>query len=154
MSGRSPSRPSTTKKLVGLDVIYVHRLLKNPVEVPEYLLVSGDSTALVAAPAPTADAGDPLGPGGHRTGAVTLRGRRRYSLLPVDTSWPQRIGATFAMAGRGFPTPSACSAGAPWAHPPDSDRQLTADKEAAGTLAELAGLLQPEGVLDREPPRG
>ena len=28
------------KKLVGMDVIYVHRLLKNPVEVPEYLLVS------------------------------------------------------------------------------------------------------------------
>jgi hypothetical protein len=30
------------KKLVGVDVIYVHRLLKNPVTVPEYLLVSDD----------------------------------------------------------------------------------------------------------------
>src|SRR5439155_5792160 len=30
------------KKLVGMDVIYVHRLLKNPVKVPEYLLVSDD----------------------------------------------------------------------------------------------------------------
>src|SRR4051794_35388069 len=30
------------KKLVGMDVIYVHRLLKNPVPVPEYLLVSDD----------------------------------------------------------------------------------------------------------------
>src|ERR671928_45711 len=28
------------QKLVGVDVIYVHRLLKNPVEVPEYVLVS------------------------------------------------------------------------------------------------------------------
>src|SRR3954462_4812137 len=30
------------KKVVGVDVIYVHRLLKNPVTVPEYLLVSDD----------------------------------------------------------------------------------------------------------------
>src|SRR5918912_4106263 len=28
------------RKLVGMDVIYVHRLLKNPVQVPEYVLVS------------------------------------------------------------------------------------------------------------------
>src|SRR3954451_1291654 len=28
------------RKLVGIDVIYVHRLLKNPVQVPEYVLVS------------------------------------------------------------------------------------------------------------------
>jgi hypothetical protein len=30
------------QKLVGMDVIYVHRLLKNPVQVPEYVLVSED----------------------------------------------------------------------------------------------------------------
>src|SRR4051812_22633810 len=28
------------RKLVGMDVIYVHRLLKNPVQVPEYVLVT------------------------------------------------------------------------------------------------------------------
>ena len=28
------------RKLVGIDVILVHRMLKNPVEVPEYLLLS------------------------------------------------------------------------------------------------------------------
>ena len=33
---------SARKNLVGLDVIHVHRLLKNPVEVPEYLLVSDE----------------------------------------------------------------------------------------------------------------
>ena len=38
------------RKLVGIDVIYVHRLLKNAVQVPEYVLVSeelyrGDGTA-------------------------------------------------------------------------------------------------------------
>src|SRR5919112_1540834 len=30
------------KKLVGLDVIHVHRMLKNPVDVPEYLLVTDE----------------------------------------------------------------------------------------------------------------
>src|SRR3954469_8927894 len=30
------------RKLVGLDVIFVHRLLKNPVPVPEYVLLSED----------------------------------------------------------------------------------------------------------------
>ena len=30
------------KKLVGMDVIYVHRFLKNPVKVPEYVLVSDE----------------------------------------------------------------------------------------------------------------
>ena len=65
------------KKLVGLDVIYVHRLLKNAVGVPEYLLVSDDlfrnggtaSSALV-------DARDRAGPRGHRTSADVLRERR------------------------------------------------------------------------------
>ena len=37
----TPTR-SGRKKVVGIDVIYVHRLLKNPVEVPEYLLVSDE----------------------------------------------------------------------------------------------------------------
>ncbi|HEY6747935.1 MAG TPA: DUF2652 domain-containing protein [Mycobacteriales bacterium] len=30
------------RKLVGMDVIFVHRLLKNPVQVPEYVLLSED----------------------------------------------------------------------------------------------------------------
>src|SRR5262249_36119770 len=30
------------KKLIGVDVIYVHRMLKNSVEVPEYILVSDE----------------------------------------------------------------------------------------------------------------
>src|SRR5918998_59298 len=30
------------RKLIGMDVIFVHRLLKNPVEVPEYVLLSED----------------------------------------------------------------------------------------------------------------
>ena len=30
------------RKLAGIDVIFVHRLLKNPVQVPEYVLLSED----------------------------------------------------------------------------------------------------------------
>src|SRR5918995_4044690 len=30
------------RKLIGMDVIFVHRLLKNPVQVPEYVLLSDD----------------------------------------------------------------------------------------------------------------
>lgn len=30
------------RKLIGIDVIFVHRLLKNPVRVPEYVLLSED----------------------------------------------------------------------------------------------------------------
>ncbi|MFL5841763.1 MAG: DUF2652 domain-containing protein, partial [Thermoleophilaceae bacterium] len=30
------------RKLVGMDVIFVHRMLKNPVKVPEYVLLSED----------------------------------------------------------------------------------------------------------------
>src|SRR5918992_5741547 len=42
------------RKLVGIDVILVHRLLKNPVEVPEYVLLSEElyRTAGTDLPAP------------------------------------------------------------------------------------------------------
>jgi hypothetical protein len=95
------------RKLVGVDVIYVHRLLKNPVEVPEYVLVSEEL---------------------HREGGTTPSGPPMQEILqdlegigPVRTyfmnveeiaaplgslpepSWPQRIGGTFGMVGRGLP---------------------------------------------------
>ena len=42
-SARSPPRPSAQRrKLVGIDVILVHRLLKNPVPVREYVLLTED----------------------------------------------------------------------------------------------------------------
>ena len=93
-------------KLVGLDVIYVHRLLKNPVPVPEYLLVSDDllgsggdaATGLVTQPV----AMDLEGIGGVQAHFVDVE-----DLAPpapaVEPTWPQRIGGTFAMVGRGLP---------------------------------------------------
>jgi hypothetical protein len=95
------------KKLVGVDVIYVHRLLKNAVDVPEYLLVSDD---LFHAGGPAASA-LPM-----REIAQDLEGIGRVPtfflgvedigapLAPIpDPSWPRRLGSTLGMVGRGLP---------------------------------------------------
>ena len=92
------------KKLVGVDVIHVHRLLKNSVEVPEYLLVSDELLREGSAMRPDV---------GMREVSLYLEGigevRSHYADLgdmaaPVpDPTWPQRIGGTFAMVGRGLP---------------------------------------------------
>ena len=92
------------KKLVGMDVIYVHRLLKNSVTVPEYLLVSDDLIR---------------NGGSASSGLVTheiehdLEGIGRVQNFfvniediaePVpDPTWPQRISGTLGMVGRGLP---------------------------------------------------
>ncbi|MBB3326862.1 DUF2652 domain-containing protein [Microlunatus antarcticus] len=94
------------EKLVGVDVIHVHRLLKNPVAVPEYLLVSDD---LLDAGGAEADglvthalALDLEGIGPVRTHYVDLEDLASHTPAP-DPSWPRRIGGTFAMVGRGLP---------------------------------------------------
>jgi hypothetical protein len=93
------------EKLVGVDVIYVHRLLKNPVELPEYLLVSDDllggdagSSALVTQEV----AMDLEGIGPVRTHVIDVADLEPGPPL-ADPSWPRRIGGTFAMVGRGLP---------------------------------------------------
>lgn len=94
------------EKLVGMDVIYVHRLLKNPVTVPEYLLVSdelltGGGTAAdgLSTHAVTMDL---EGIGGVQTHFVDVQDLASQVPVP-EPSWPQRIGGTFAMVGRGLP---------------------------------------------------
>jgi hypothetical protein len=95
------------KKLVGMDVIYVHRLLKNAVTVPEYLLVSDDlfrnggtaSTDLVVHE--IAQDLEDIGPVQTfyvdvQDMAAPLPGLPQPSLL-------LRIGATLDMVGRGLP---------------------------------------------------
>ena len=92
------------KSIVGLDVIHVHRLLKNPVEVPEYLLVSDelyrDGGAAASELAMQEIPLDLEGIGQVRSHYVDVRDLA--APLP-EPSWPQRIGATFAMVGRGIP---------------------------------------------------
>ncbi len=94
-------------KLVGLDVIYVHRLLKNPVDVPEYLLVTdelfrdgGTASAELAMREIELDLGGIGQVPGHFIDIADIAS----PLAPLaDPSWPQRIGGTLAMVGRGIP---------------------------------------------------
>jgi Protein of unknown function (DUF2652) len=95
------------RKLVGIDVIYVHRLLKNPVEVPEYVLVSeelyrGDG-GVPAEPAMQEVAQDLEGIGPVRTWFMDVGAIAAPLAPPPDPSWPRRIGGTFGMVGRGLP---------------------------------------------------
>jgi hypothetical protein len=94
------------KKLVGLDVIHVHRLLKNPVEAPEYLLVSEELYA-ASGPASSTLPVHPVGLdlegiGPVQAHYVAIEDLPAAAAL-VDPSWPQRIGSTLAMVGRGVP---------------------------------------------------
>jgi Protein of unknown function (DUF2652) len=94
-------------KLVGMDVIYVHRLLKNPVTVPEYLLVSDElisNGGRAAAELPTQEIElDLEGIGRVQAHFVDVGDLAAPLAPPVDPSWPRRIGGTFAMVGRGIP---------------------------------------------------
>jgi Protein of unknown function (DUF2652) len=95
------------KKLVGVDVIYVHRLLKNSVEAPEYLLVSEDlyrsggtaSSELVMQEI----AQDLEGIGQVQTYFVGVEDMAAPLPPLSDPSWPRRIGGTLGMVGRGLP---------------------------------------------------
>ena len=94
------------KKLVGVDVLHVHRLLKNPVDVPEYLLVSGDLHRGAGAAATDLAmrelAQDLEGIGPVTSWFVDVTDMAAPVALPEPT-WPQRIGHTLGMVGRGLP---------------------------------------------------
>jgi Protein of unknown function (DUF2652) len=95
------------RKLVGMDVILVHRLLKNSVQVPEYVLVSedvyGNGGAGAPEPAMQEIAHDLEGIGPVRTYFMDVEDiAAPLGPLP-DPTWPQRIGGTFGMVGRGVP---------------------------------------------------
>jgi hypothetical protein len=96
-------------KLVGIDVILVHRLLKNPVTIPEYVLLSeelyGSGKALL--PQSVHEISPELeGIGTVRAYFVDVGelGGLLTQLPPLPTpSWPGRLGRTFAAAGLGLP---------------------------------------------------
>ena len=95
------------KNLVGPDVIYLHRLLKNPVEVPEYLLVSdelfNDGSAGCAELAMQEIPMDLEGIGPVRSHYVDVADLGAPLSDLSDPSWPRRVVATFVMVGRGIP---------------------------------------------------
>ena len=95
------------RKLVGIDVILVHRMLKNPVTVPEYLLLSEElyTTSSAPLPGPAHEVAQELdGFGPVRAYFVDVAD------LPGSTPpLPQarlagRIGRTLAVAGAGLPS--------------------------------------------------
>jgi uncharacterized protein DUF2652 len=95
------------RKLVGMDVIYVHRLLKNPVEVPEYVLVSEDlyrdDGSFPSEPAMHEVAQDLEGIGPVRTYFMDVEDiAGPFAPLPAP-SLARRLGGTLGMVGRGLP---------------------------------------------------
>jgi Protein of unknown function (DUF2652) len=95
------------RKLVGVDVIYVHRLLKNPVQLPEYLLISEDvyrnGGTTPSEPAMQEIAQDLEGIGPVRTYFMDVEDIAAPLAPLPDPSWPRRFGGTLGMVGRGLP---------------------------------------------------
>jgi hypothetical protein len=94
------------RKLVGIDVIFVHRLLKNPVQVPEYLLFSEElyRTGDAALPDPVHEVSQDLeGIGPVRTYFIEVEDLAGPLPPPPDPSWPRRLGTTVGLVGRGLP---------------------------------------------------
>ena len=95
------------RKLVGVDVIYVHRLLKNPVTAPEYVLVSEDlyRSSGTASPGLVMQelAQDLEGIGPVRTYVVDVTDIPTPLPPLSDPSWPRRVGGTLGIVGRGLP---------------------------------------------------
>src|SRR5215218_762857 len=94
------------RKLVGMDVIFVHRLLKNPVEVPEYVLLSEDlyrtGGTSVSDDLVHEISQDLEGIGPVRTYFVEVADLAG-PLAPVpDPTWLRRSGETVAILGRGL----------------------------------------------------
>jgi hypothetical protein len=95
------------RNLVGMDVILVHRLLKNPVQVPEYVLLSENlyrSGGASLADHPVREISlDLEGFGPVRAYSVEVE-HLAGALPPVpDLPWLRRFGVTVGILGRGLP---------------------------------------------------
>jgi hypothetical protein len=94
------------RKLVGMDVILVHRLLKNSVPVPEYVLLSEDVYRDGGTPPPEPVARelsqDVDGIGPVRTYYLEVQDLAAPLGPVADPSSLQRVGATVAILGRGL----------------------------------------------------
>lgn len=93
-------------KLVGIDVILVHRLLKNPVSIPEYVLLSEElyNTGETLLPDSVHEISPELeGIGTVRAYFVDVADLDgSFPPLPAP-SWSGRLGRTVAAAGLGLP---------------------------------------------------
>jgi hypothetical protein len=93
------------RKLVGIDVIQVHRMLKNSVDAPEYVLFSEQlyRTGEDALPEVHEVVQDLEGIGPASAFFVGIEDVADVLPPPPDPTWPSRIGRTLDVAGRGLP---------------------------------------------------
>jgi hypothetical protein len=94
------------RKLVGIDVILVHRLLKNAVDVPEYVLMSEDlyRTRTAPLPGPARELSQDLEDIGPVRSYFVDVSDLTGSLPPLpEPSLLGRIGRTLGVAGSGLP---------------------------------------------------
>ena len=95
------------RKLAGIDVIFVHRLLKNPVRVPEYVLFSEDlyrSGGPSPPDLPMHEISQDLeGIGPVHTYFVEVEDLAGPLAPLPDPSWLRRLGETVVIVGRGLP---------------------------------------------------
>jgi Protein of unknown function (DUF2652) len=92
--------------LVGIDVIFVHRLLKNPVQVPEYVLLSEElyRTGNGALPDHAHEVAQDLeGIGPVRTYFVDVEDLAAPLPPSSEPSGIGRLGQTVSLVGRGLP---------------------------------------------------
>ena len=116
------------RKLVGIDVILVHRMLKNPVEVPEYVLLSEELYRTADAPMPGPAPRGLSGPRGDRPGSGVLRGRRGP---PGLSSLRCRIHPCSNASGGPWPSPApACRTC--WAFAADVEPPPLSDRLPSG----------------------
>lgn len=93
-------------KLVGIDVILVHRLLKNPVTVPEYVLLTEElhGTGTTASRHPAKEvAADLQGIGPVRAFYVDVSDLEVPAAPAPSPTWAGRLGRTAFAAGAGMP---------------------------------------------------
>src|SRR4051812_19861647 len=92
------------RKLVGIDVILVHRLLKNPVELPEYILFSEDlyRTGGTAFDPVRELPQDLEGIGPVLTYVADIEAVAGSLPALPDPGWRDRLGQTLGVAGRGL----------------------------------------------------
>jgi hypothetical protein len=93
-------------KLVGIDVILVHRLLKNSVELPEYVLLTEELRRLGDGLPPSGQelTADLEGIGPTRTFVLDVADLPDASTAPLpDPPLLSRLGRTISLAGTGLP---------------------------------------------------
>ena len=92
------------RKLVGIDVIHVHRMLKNPVDAPEYVLFSEALYRTGQEMPDVREVSQELeGIGPSSAFFVEVEDVAGALPSPPEPSWPTRVGRTLDVAGRGLP---------------------------------------------------